>query len=79
VGVVAAGMCSGTFGGAGGEYAAVATDVEVIACAVETALAVGGFQCLLRKGAVFARGAAMDDDQGDCTHGNEEIGVRNEE
>ena len=23
-------MCSGTFGGAGGEYAAVATDVEVI-------------------------------------------------
>lgn len=50
MGVVAAGMCSGTFGGAGGEYAAVATDVEVIACAVETALAVGGFQCLLRKG-----------------------------
>ena len=77
--IVAAGVDSDPLDWSGCQDTSVAVDVEVIACAVETALAVGGFQCLLRKGAVFARGAAMDDDQGDCTHGNEEIGVRNEE
>lgn len=38
----------------------VTANVEVIAYAIKTAKAVSGFQILFGKGAVLARGAAMD-------------------
>ena len=40
----------------------VTANVEMIACAIKTAKAVSGFQVLFGKGAVLARGAAMDHD-----------------
>ncbi|KXT48597.1 hypothetical protein HMPREF2531_02874 [Bacteroides intestinalis] len=46
----------------GGLDITVTANVEMIACAIKTAKAVSGFQVLFGKGAVLARGAAMDHD-----------------
>ena len=46
----------------GGLDITVTADVEMIAYAIKSAKAVSGFQILFGKGAVLARGAAMDHD-----------------
>ena len=61
-------------------YPAVACDVVMVADVAEVpAVDMVPAAILERVRLPAARGAAMDDDQGDCTHGNEEIGVRYDE
>lgn len=68
VGIVPTGVDADPLDRACGKDAAVATDVEVIACAVKSASTMCRLQSLLGKGTVLARGAAMYHDQINASH-----------
>ena len=66
-------MRSDSFHRSGGNYFSVLTDVEVIACSVESPPPVAFFQVVLREAAVFSRGGAVNHDQIDFSHSSGSI------
>lgn len=75
VGVVAAGVGAGPLDRACREDGSVTADVEVIADAIKSTEAVGGFQCLPGKGPVLAGGCAVYYNQVNVSHGCVCVGV----